>query len=382
MKKEKIFVSASVLKWARKTLFGGNLAEPASRLKISKEDLSTWESEGAEVTISQLKKISKIFKRHVSVLLLENPPVSQEPPKFRQLPNITNEILDKKTFLAIRQAQETQNTTSYIREGQINEFIKKIAKFSTNSDLLSSKIEEYLGVSSGLRFKSRNSREQLNIWKRLLGSVGIIVLELSFSLNDSRAFAIHDSVAPIIVLNSKDTDNARNFSLFHELGHLALGQTDIDKDLNLGISRNNADEYFCNKFSASFLVPKNLLNDSFNANSSIEDENIKKLANKFKVSMGVIWRRLRDIGSIDQDQIIKVKEKLSNFEPFTQDNSKNKFRANKNTYLYTTIKRKSELYISEVFDAFTRNKITYYDMVDYIGIKADSLPKLQRLMFT
>ena len=58
MEKEKILISAGVLKWARKTLYGGNLAEPASKLKVSVEVLTKWESGGAEISTSQLKKIS------------------------------------------------------------------------------------------------------------------------------------------------------------------------------------------------------------------------------------------------------------------------------------------------------------------------------------
>lgn len=376
-----ILLSAKNLKWARKTLYGGNLSEPASKLKISEEQLKIWEEEGASVSVMQLKKIAKVYKRHVSVMLLEVPPVSQEPPEFRKLINFEEAFLDKKTFLAIRQAQEIQNRSIYIRENYKNVFIKQVKGDSGNPEDIAKVAAGLLDIDTKTRFKSKTSREQLAVWKRKLESVGIIVLELSFPIGDARGFAIFDKIAPLIVLNSKDTDNGRVFSLFHELGHLVLGQSDIDKELSLERKRLHNDETFCNRFAASFLVPTELIKEATRNIDVFDDDWVKTIANKFKVSVGVIWRRLRDNNLIDSYQLNRVVDRLSIFEPFMMTKSENNFRANKNTHLHIMIKRKSELYISEVFDAFSRNRITYYEMIDYIGIKPESLPRLQRLMF-
>lgn len=382
LQKRKIQVSAFVLRWARKTIFGGKIEEAASKLKIGVKELQSWEANNTTLTISQLKKLSKVYKRHISVLLLNTPPVSQQPPKFRKLLDFENATFDRATFLAIRQAQEIQNRTIYLLENKHNQFIKELQQYSKRSQLLASKIISLLGIVDNSRFKSRNSKEQLTIWKRLLESKGIIVLEINFPISDSRAFALFNNIAPTIVLNSKDVDNARIFSLFHELGHLALGQTDIDDELNLNLKEVYKDEIFCNNFAASLLVPKDLLQKYVTGISSFNDENVKKIANIFKVSTAVIWRRLRDENYINITQFNFIKNKLSLFEPFSNPSLKKKFVANKNTYLYTTIKRKSELFISEVFEAFNQNRITYYDVIDYIGIKPDNVVKLQRLMFT
>lgn len=377
-----IKVSASVLRWARKTLFGGKIIEAGSKLKVTPEQLKEWETNNPTITLTQLKRLSKVYKRHISVLLLNTPPISQQPPKLRKLLDFDNATFDQSTFLAIRQAQEIQNKTIYLLENKENVFVKEIQKYTNDAHKLAVQVSQLLGITDKTRFKSRNSREQLIIWKRLLESKGVIVLELSFPIGDSRAFVFFNTIAPVIVLNSKDADNARIFSLFHELGHIALSQTDIDDELNLDIRQTNKDEFFCNDFAASLLVPSNLLKETTNELAKFSDTYVKEIANKFKVSSAVIWRRLRDGGHISTSQFNTIRKKLSVFEPYSNPALKKKFMANKNTYLYTTIKRKSEFFISEVFEAFNQNRISYYDVMDYIGIKSNHVTRLQRLMFT
>src|SRR3989344_1175724 len=115
---QKITISASVLKWARKTLYGGNTHGAAAKIGITPTELSAWETSDPTVTLSQLKKMSKVYKRHISVLLLKTPPISQQPPSFRKLPDFDKATFERATFLAIRQAQEIQNNAIYLLESK------------------------------------------------------------------------------------------------------------------------------------------------------------------------------------------------------------------------------------------------------------------------
>lgn len=379
MRVKNITLSASVLKWARATLFGKRKEDAAKKLKISIEQLYSWEANDPSVSVVIFKRIAKVYKRHPSVMLLKNPPVSQEPPKFRTLPLFENIDFDSKTFLAIRQAQEVQNNTAFLLENRENLIMHNLTKFSKNYKTLSLEVARLIKIEKDTRYKSKTSREQLIFWKRSLEAIGIIVLQNSFPLSDSRAFAIYHKVAPVIVLNSQDSDNARIFSLFHELGHLILRQTDSDPELNLNIKASHGDEYFCNNFAASVLVPEELLREVVGVSKYFDDANVKLIANKFKVSSAVIWRRLYDATLISKDQFDKIAGKLSVFEPYSiQKKGKG---GGKNTFLYTTMNRKGEFYISEVFNAYNSKRISYFEVLDYIGIKAKTLPKLQRLMF-
>src|ERR1035437_4005889 len=98
MSKKQITVSAMVLKWARTTLYGANKQEAAGRLKITIAELDNLEANDPIIAVSMLKRMSKVYKRHISVLLYKNPPKSQEAPKFRKLPSFEEVEFDRKTF--------------------------------------------------------------------------------------------------------------------------------------------------------------------------------------------------------------------------------------------------------------------------------------------
>lgn len=380
LSRQTLTISAATLNWARKTMFGGNIGEAAKKLGVTEQDILHWEKADPTITLSQLKKFSRIYKRHISVLLLPTPPKTLQPPKFRTLPDIGAIELDTQTLWAIRQAQEVQNLSIYLKENQPNEFIEELQKYRNNVKKLADRVINLLGITEEIRFKGKNSYEQLNIWKNLLGSVGVLVLEHSFPIKDMRAFAIFNEIAPAIILNSRDSDNARVFSLYHELGHLALGQSEVDKDFNLGLRSDTQVETFCNAFSATILVPDEILNAKIAGVTTFNDDFVKALSLDLRVSTAVIWRKLYDNKLIQRSQFNTSRSKLSNFENFVK-NKKKKTGGNRNTHLYVKIKRKSYLFINEVFEAYNRRRITHFEVLDYIGIKADALPRLQQIMF-
>jgi len=375
----KVSISGELLKWARKTRFGGDIEEASKKLKVTKEQVISWESQGADMTASEIRKLSKAYKRSETVFLLKTIPKSQEPPKFRRF-LLEEEMLSKETLMVMRKAQETQISTIDLLGEIDNILLNTLASHKKDSDLLASKTIEALEINNELRFTSKNTKEQLQQWKRLLESNNIMVLEYSFPLADARAFAIYNKSIPVIILNSRDTDNGRGFSLFHEFGHLLLKQSELDVEMTLDYSKSIADELFCNQISANILVPTDLLKQKVLA-GLIDEPQIKDLAKRFKVSTSVIWRRLYDNKLISVTQYNKVRSKLSTFEPFKFEKTKKKFGANRNTHLYKKIKNMGELYIGATLEAFNTNRISHYEVLDYLGIQSVALPRLQRLLF-
>lgn len=383
MATQRITLSSDVLKWARVTRFGANIDEAASKLKVTREQITDWETINPTVTPQILKRIAKVYKRHITVLLLQTPPISSAPPKFRTLPNFENIYFDSSTFLAIRSAQEIQGITKMLLANNINQRFINLKKHRESASDLAKFVIQELNVTNEMRFETKTTRQQLSVWKRLIESCGVIVVEHLFPIKDSRAFTLYDDLAPIIILNGRDTDNARVFSLFHELGHLIMGQTDSDDTLDLYVQDKTRDELFCNQFAASFLVPDELLKESVVGVRDFNDENVKVIANKFKVSSAVVWRRLYDGNFIDLSQLKNNRKRLATFEWFEKLDKKKKSKGggNADTFLYTTMKRKGELYISEVFEAYNSKRITYYEVLDYTGVKPTALRRLQELMF-
>ena len=163
----KVSISGELLKWARKTRFGGDIEEASKKLKVTKEQVISWESQGADMTASEIRKLSKAYKRSETVFLLKTIPKSQEPPKFRRF-LLEEEMLSKETLMVMRKAQETQISTIDLLGEIDNILLNTLASHKKDSDLLASKTIEALEINNELRFTSKNTKEQLQQWKRLL----------------------------------------------------------------------------------------------------------------------------------------------------------------------------------------------------------------------
>ncbi|MFY1080099.1 ImmA/IrrE family metallo-endopeptidase, partial [Escherichia coli] len=63
-----------------------------------------------------------------------------------------------------------------------------------------------------------------------------------------RGFALSDKVAPFVVINDQDSEQAWSFTLLHELAHIWLGQTGVS-----GGRPTSVIETFCNDVAGRIL---------------------------------------------------------------------------------------------------------------------------------
>lgn len=375
-----IKISPSVLKWARLTSYGSRTDEVAAKLKIDKRLIEEWELKEQEMSISMLKKLSKLYRRHISVLLLENPPRSLQQPKFRRLPDILSADLDLKTIRVIRDAQEIQLATKSLIGEIKNIFISNLSNHTTNPVRTAKEVTLALKINNETRKEGKDAREQLNVWKNMLQKNNVIVCEMSYPSVDSWGFALADDICPTIVLNASTSYNARIFTLFHELGHIILKQSDIDFELDLLGESSDTSEVWCNNFAANLLVPDELL-VRYIPKGTLSEQVVIEVAKMLRVSTAVIWRRALDMGYLTRSEYNSIHNEMKSFKSFPNV-SKHYYAASPDTHLYVKIKSKSGLFISTVLNAYSENKIGYADMMGYLKIKEIYLARLQRLMFS
>nr|WP_026160499.1 ImmA/IrrE family metallo-endopeptidase [Teredinibacter turnerae] len=121
-----------------------------------------------------------------------------------------------------------------------------------------------------------------------------------------RGYSIFEDVFPIIVVNRKDAEAARIFTLIHELTHLYLrasGLCDLEARTDIPPEEQRL-EQFCNDVAANVLVPVHHFTEhhvmtSNTTNVWTEDE-ISTLARDYCVSREMIARRLVEIGRADK----------------------------------------------------------------------------------
>ena len=79
--------------------------------------------------------------------------------------------------------------------------------------------------------------------------------------------------APLVFINSSDSNSAKIFTLIHELAHLWINQSGISS-VDLHVKDENNEEKFCNAVSAEVLVPKSEFIEKWDARLAVEENAI------------------------------------------------------------------------------------------------------------
>lgn len=308
-----VFVEPDVLIWARESI-GRNIEEVAKQLNVNNDLVKRWENGEKKPTLNQLKKLAQFYKRPLGVFFLPAPPKELSLPKdFRTLPEETILPLKPKTRLAIRRARRLQSLTLELKSTLQQEIILKIGSvsLSDNPEEVAEQTRAYLGVDILMQFHWTDEKVAFRAWIKALEKLGLLVLQMSFPIEDARAFSLTDGELPMIIINTQDHSiKARIFSLFHEFGHILLNRGGIcdpnrstwdAPEQHTSSEGIRVVEKFCNHFSGALLVPKAaLLNHEIvkAMKPSLEwsDDTLVKIARDFKVSREVILRRLTILG--------------------------------------------------------------------------------------
>lgn len=147
--------------------------------------------------------------------------------------------------------------------------------------------------------------------KMIARSMGVEVEFLNLD-EEISGFLINDKNRKIIGVNSTHSIKRQRFTISHELGHFCIHNNDeISVDKRIGpimiklrnkISSNaqNLEEIEANQFAAELLMPEGfLLKDLKNTNVDFNDEEeLKKIADKYEVSVQALSYRLINLGVI------------------------------------------------------------------------------------
>jgi Zn-dependent peptidase ImmA (M78 family) len=159
-------------------------------------------------------------------------------------------------------------------------------------------IRELLGVTWLGQTGWASAYEALNAWRAAMESKGVLVFQSSgVDLEEMRGTCIPDQPLPVIMLNSKDAPHGRIFSLLHEFAHILLhaGGHQTSRMIGARSPEEQPLEVAANAFAAAALLPAH----SFLATAEHyvgvaegNDDALRRLAQKVKVSPEVILRRL------------------------------------------------------------------------------------------
>lgn len=380
-----IEVNPRVLVWARTTA-DYKVDEASRELGISERTLTEWESQESKISISTLRKMRSLYKRSLEVFLLANPPAERADPKYR-LSKDQNSEDSKETKLIVREAKWLQDKATELSQRLDGEVRVDINKYNVSDS--AAKVAESerrkVGISIKEQAEWRDEYQALREWIGVLEKRGMLIFQIAMP-EGVQGFSLPDKSPPAIAINTSDFPKARVFTLFHEYGHILLGESGIcnESDPTIMESFNSRSvETWCNKFAAAFMMPREALSVLSNK-VGINENDITKESKRLKVSQEALLIRLYESNSIATAFFKEEIEKLHRIgiAQKKRRDAERKLREESNQKpMINPIKKarreRGANFIKLVMNNKNKGYITTKDAVDYLSVNAKRLDKLE-----
>ena len=369
----KVSVKPEVFIWLKESS-GWTTDEIAKRLKISSKVVNEFESGDKPLKMSQIKTLAKAFKRPIAAFMFSKPLAEKNRPKDYRAITSRNNVFDKKTLLVMRETRRLQSILSELLSGEDYQNGGKLErrKIAENPEKIALEFRKKLDLTRDKQRRFRDGYGFFNYLRDAFEEMNVFVFQFSMPIEDARGFTFAEELPYTIVVNTKDSIEARIFTLMHEVGHILLRESAIGIP-DAGRLSGNENEKWCDSFSAFFIVPEEYAKEEFGAHkgSLTTPNQLKRSSRKFKASKAMLLRRMKDMKYITKSE---YDSKMNQYTPKSKEELKSSGIA-----IPQERKALSELgsgFVSLVAKNFNSQKITFADALDYLSIKANKFDKL------
>ncbi len=260
---ERAYITPSVIQWARQTA-RISVETAADRVSVTSDKIDEWEQGVSQPTIRQAQELAKLYKRPFAMLFLPNIPDDFQPLQDFRKPS--SGPLNTASIFIIREIQQKQSWIREMLEENRQPILPFVGRFSLNSSPLevADDILRTLNINPLSYFLP-----PLKEWVEKAEDNGIFISRTSFihsrlklDSDEIQGFAICDSHAPFIFINSDDWNAPQLFTLVHELAHIWIAASGISNDVVPELSHTqdlNPIELFCNEVAANALLPSSMM---------------------------------------------------------------------------------------------------------------------------
>lgn len=284
-------ITPSVLKWA---IAESGYTEPevSSWIEGGEETLASWLEGKVRPSLTEMKDVAGKLRRQLATFLLPAPPTDAElSVKFRHPVGGHQRSLNPIERRYLRRASRLQDAHAWLLAelGKQPLDIPR-ASLAVAPEDTGKRIRESLGIGFDQQFQWRSASVAFDAWRDAIERLGVVVVLFPMGNVSCRGFSIWSDAAPLIAVNTAWKDEARIFTLFHELGHLV---TRTDSACAIGeVATGTPDEpaeRWCETFAAAVLIP--LVGAP--ALPGVTDlRHLSRLANQYKVSLRAMAIRL------------------------------------------------------------------------------------------
>jgi Zn-dependent peptidase ImmA (M78 family)/DNA-binding XRE family transcriptional regulator len=383
----KAFVKGTLLVWARESA-GLKRSEVSQKLNVSEDAIGKWEGDEDKPSISQLRKLSEVYKRPLAVFYLPEPPTDfQALRDFRRRDEKQELRLSPKLRYEIRQSEERRDAALELLDS-MDERIRPFsgsASIFQNPEHTAKTIRAMLGVkfADQLRWK-KGQYDPFNNWRLAIERAGVLVFQATdIDPDEAAGFSLKNAKLPVITVNIKDSPNARAFTLLHELTHLMLHQNSVCNELSReGKRERDAEkvEVFCNHVAGAVLIPRDLLLDepsvsNHSSGPEWEDTDLEALSARYGASREAVLRRLLILGRTDKEF---YRAKREQYREEWEENQKNRPKGGFAPPHQIALSSGGKTFIDLVLRSYYRKKITLSDVSSLLGVRLKHLPKIER----
>ena len=374
MTSEIAYINKNMLKWARsETPFADVPEVVASRLEIPIERLLSWEDESSEEypSLAKAKSIAKIYKIPVAAFYLDAPP-ARKPVPYQDRRTFNSDSSGK---LSLELYNEINRVISE-REAILDYSLLLSGKsnypeISDSVEKTADKIRVFFNIHTPFRFKSEYRGNPFSYFRKIIEQKGIAVFQIyGVKLSEMRGLSISYDDLPIICINSDDSDNAKTFTLFHELAHV-LRRT---SSLCIVDFNDRGEEHICNEIAASVLMPRLKFLEFAKQNDVINDDYITKISEHFAVSRLAVVVRLYNLG------LISLEEYRGYYARYSIELRKKKIGGGPK-FIDRYLSKHGTLYVKTIFDAYENNLISFGESCLELGIKSKWFDDLRRKIY-
>jgi Zn-dependent peptidase ImmA (M78 family) len=363
----------SVIAWAIRES-GYSLRALATLLRLSEQEIESW-TKGTSPELAKLQAFAAAVERPFSAFLLPHPPASRGPSvRFRSASSAKARDLNPEERRRIGEAGRLQEIASWLtRQMQLPAPDLPLSSTKADPEDVAATIRARLSVSVNTQQSWSSSAEALRAWREAVEALGVAVLMLPMGEESCRGFCIWDDAAPLIAINTAWLPEARVFTLFHELAHLATRTNSACAEDTAPRPSTAGDrtERWCERVAAAVVVPAEALSTVLSEISGtttrhvVDLSTVSRIANRFRVSRRAAALRLIECHEASWPLFRSI--------PPHADRQRSGGGGAGRTRLEIRRQRYGQRTMGLFRDAIRQRVLAAADVVDYLGVSADAL---------
>lgn len=263
----------------------------AQKMRVDRPRVDGWVDTGV-IEYSKMRGLAKCIKRSEPLFLLDVPPKEEVLTDYRMARNAPKG-LSPEDIVVVRRARYVQSAAiEMMEEGGVSAeplIASRTAMSDRPGDIAQAERGRLLGDAQSSGALGGTAGEIYGKLRERIEAANVIVLQYPMDTGSVRGLSMTGSMPYVILVNSRETDKAKAFTLLHEYGHVLLRRGGVCDEHGAARSRSDKRraEAWCNLFAASFLMPEaEFTAERLALEKTLHDPSkvIDGLAGKFKTS--------------------------------------------------------------------------------------------------